>query len=132
MQMQEGGEKTEQKKKLINQHGTAIPRVHALYGSITGFEVQGRRLYPAVEAARLFGYSFPNVAGSQCARKELWTVEMTVSRADREKPFTTIVEKNFIPEEDVRRMAQRSKRPDADMILAWILGEERESDADEE
>ncbi|MBR4539377.1 MAG: hypothetical protein IKO52_11100 [Clostridia bacterium] len=130
--MQEGGEKTEQKKKLINAYGIAIPRVHALYGSITGFEVQGRRLYPAVEAARLFGYSFPNVAGSQCGRKELWNVEMTVSRADREKTFTTIVEKNFIPEEDVRRMAQRSKHPDADVILAWILGEERESDADEE
>ena len=131
MQMQEGGEKTEQKKKLINAYGIAIPRVHALYGSITGFEVQGRRLYPAVEAARLFGYSFPNVAGSQCPCKELWNVEMTVSRADREKNDTTIVEKNLIPEEDVRRMAQRSKRPEAEAILSWLLGEDGKEDANE-
>ena len=85
-----------------------------------------------MEAARLFSHPYPNLAGSQCPGKELWNVEMTVSRADRKKTFTTIVEKNFIPEEDVRRMAGHSKRPDAEAIMAWILGEERESDADEE
>ena len=129
--MQKSGEKTERLKTLINHLGTAIPRVHALYGSITGFEVQGRRLYPAVEAARLFSHPYPNLAGSQCPGKELWNVEMTVSRTDRKKPFTTIVEKNFIPEEDVRRMAQRSKRQDAEAILSWILGEDGKEDANE-
>ena len=57
---------------------------------------------------------------------------MTVSRSDRKKPFATIVKKNFVPEEDVRRMAGHSKRPDSEAIMAWILGEERESDAVEE
>ena len=129
--MQKSGEKTERLKTLINHLGTAIPRVHALYGSITGFEVQGRRLYPAVEAARLFSHPYPNLAGSQCPGKELWNVEMTVSRTDRKKPFTITVEKNFIPEEDVRRMAQHSKRQDAEAILSWILGEDGKEDANE-
>ncbi|MBQ6256823.1 MAG: hypothetical protein IJJ60_09580 [Clostridia bacterium] len=80
----------------------------------------------------MFGYPYPKTTGSHSPHKELWRVEITRVGKVSEQQFTITVEKNFIPEEDVRRMAQRSKRPDADVILAWILGDERESDTDEE
>lgn len=110
---------------IINQEGKSVDRIHPTYGVMKAFEVNGCELFPATETAKVFGYRNPKTTASQSPHKELWRVEKAKKRKTGEQSIT-FIERNYIPEEDVRRMARLSKRSDAEAILSWIMGEERE------
>lgn len=119
----DGGLKTDNKRRIDLE---GIPRTlrHERYGEMKAYEVERRMLYPAYDCAKRLGIHDPSAAGSMCDHKENWHVRVVRRLLKDGHPSYQISKKNFIPTEDVRRLATKSKRADKDDIVKWILSPE--------
>lgn len=116
-----GEEGPSDEERRIDLQGTAHTLVHPKVGTVTVYEVEGRMLYPAYDCAKLLGRQNPSVLGSQCRHKERWQVKMQRCFLADGTPSYQIMDKNFIPAEDVRKLARSSPRPEATEVCDWIL-----------
>lgn len=109
---------------------TGIPKTlrHERYGELTAYEIGGRFLYPAYDCAKRLGISDPSAAGSMCPHKESWHVRVVRRILEDGRPSYQISNKNFIPAEDVNRLAARGNRVDRDEVVKWILSPESDAE----
>lgn len=110
--------------RRIDMVGTAHTLHNAVYGDITAYKIDGRILYPACDCAKIMGFANPSGIGSLCKQKELWHVRTQRCQMKNGQPSHQIVCKNFIPAEDVKKLARNSKHAQACAICEWILSME--------
>ncbi len=85
-----------------------------------------RLLFPAYDVALVLGLPNPSVTGSQCPHKELWHIEVPRCTLPNGKKSHQVICKNFIPAEDVLKLASRSGSANRDKITEWVASLETE------
>ena len=104
---------------------------HKAFGKIDVFDLGDRLLYPAYDVGCKLHLAHPSALGSKCTDKESWWIR--VKRCVLKNGVTSyqVLRKNFIPAEDVRRLARSSNDPQARDICDWILSLESIQEDDE-
>lgn len=119
--------------RRIDLIGTARTLHHASYGKMTVYDLGHRLLYPAYDVGYKLRLANPSPMGCACPNRESWWIRVQRCVLRDGTPSYQILRKNFIPAEDVRRLARSSKDPRAAEICEWILSLEakKEDEKDE-
>ena len=115
--------------RRIDLMGKVEQRSDPRYGRIDVYEVDGRLLYPASDCAKLLKLNNPRPMASACPHKELWQIKALRGKLADGTPSYQIACKNFIPAQDVERLARSSGDPEANVIRDWILAREDKKEA---
>ena len=70
--------------------------------------------------ALILRYAGPSVIGSQCPHKELWQIQVDRRRLPNGMMSHQVLNKNFIPMEDVLDLVSRSSIPEKAEIAAYL------------
>lgn len=90
---------------------------HPEFGNLDIVTIDGKEYFPAVECAKILGYSKPHNAISMHCRYSLKQGVPHPQSPDKS------IEKIFIPEGDLYRLIVRSKLPAAEKFERWVFDE---------
>lgn len=91
-----------------------------LASPITAYWLEDRWLFPAYDMALILRFAGPSVVGSQCPNKELWQIQVNRRRLPNGMMSHQVLNKNFIPMEDVMDLVSRSSIPEKAEIAAYL------------
>ena len=87
---------------------------------VTAYQMDGQWLFPAYDMALILGYANPSVIGSQCPHKELWQIQVNRRRLPNGMISHQVLNKNFIPIQDVFELIERSNIPEKEAIGKYL------------
>ncbi|MBR2796742.1 MAG: hypothetical protein IKE17_03225 [Clostridia bacterium] len=110
------------KERRIDLLGTpcALSLPLKLARPVMAYQVNGSWLFPAYDMALILGYASPSVIGSQCPHKELWQIQVNRRRLPNGMISHQVLNKNFIPLQDVLDLARRSSIPEKAEISEYL------------
>ncbi len=112
--------------RRIDLISTARTISHADYGKMTVYDLGDRLLYPAYDVGCRLNLPNPSPMGCACRNRESWWIRVQRRILRDGTPSYQVLRKNFIPAEDVRKLARSSENPHATEICGWILSLEPE------
>ena len=101
-----------------------------LASPVIAYQLDGRWLFPAYDMALILRYAGPSVVGSQCPHKELWQIQVNRRRLPNGMMSHQVLNKNFIPMEDVLDLVSRSSIPEKAQIASYLNSLEPPEDED--
>lgn len=91
-----------------------------LASPITAYWLDDRWLFPAYDMALILRFAGPSVVGSQCPHKELWQIQVNRRKLPNGMMSHQVLNKNFIPLEDVLDLVSRSNISEKAEIAAYL------------